>query len=59
MARVITFSRQFPASRPKTDHPTHFVEKLPKGFSDYSADYFIALPNQPDKGLLDLNCYGN
>lgn len=28
MARVITFSRQFPASHPKKGQPTHFVEQV-------------------------------
>ncbi|WP_316851174.1 hypothetical protein [Pedobacter agri] len=54
MARVITFSRHFPASHSKKGQPTHFVEKLSKGFPDYSADDFVALPIQPGKGLFDL-----
>lgn len=32
MAKIITFSRTFPAYHPKAGQPTHFVEKLIEGF---------------------------
>jgi hypothetical protein len=54
MSRVITFSRVFPTYHPKKGEPTYFVEKLSKGFPEYSADDFIALPSDPHKGLFNL-----
>lgn len=54
MARVITFSRVFPAYHPRKGDATYFVEKLSKGFPEYSADDFTALKSRPTLGLFDL-----
>jgi len=54
MAKVITFSRQFPKGHPKEGQPTYFVEKLIKGFPKYSGNDFTALKSEPSKDLWAL-----
>ena len=40
MARVITFSRTFPAYHPKSGQPTYFVEKCIKSMMDKRTDWY-------------------
>jgi hypothetical protein len=40
MTKVLTFIRIFPAYHPKAGQRTYFLEKLLKGFPDYSAEAF-------------------
>lgn len=41
MAKVITFSRQFPAYHPKAGQPTYFVEKFWKSLYDQNETEFM------------------
>lgn len=54
MSGVITFSRVFPAYHPRKGQATYFVEKLCKGFPEYSANDFTALKSRPTLGIFDL-----
>lgn len=54
MSRVITFSRVFPVTHPRKGESTYFVEKLSKGFPEYSADDFTPLKSRPTMDIFSL-----
>ncbi|WP_316743776.1 hypothetical protein [Pedobacter antarcticus] len=54
MSKVITFSRVFPAYHPRKGESTYFVEKLSKGFPEYSAEDFTPLKSRPTMDLFSL-----
>jgi len=54
MTKVLTFSRTFPAFHPKAGEPTYFVEKLTKGFPEYSAEDFTPIKGDLRKDLFSL-----
>lgn len=48
MAKVITFSRNFPATHPKAGQPTHFVEKIWKCLWDQEKSNYNPLRDHQD-----------